>query len=165
VSRIVMTLITAVLAVAGCAGGNPDASPSGVPAATVPRTAEQVVTELAKRIPTVTPGVVFTAETDPNRLLGRPTGYLSKASFTDSRIPAEEVTGTGEGAVERGGSVEVFADEQGAQRRMHFIKNIASGFPAAVEYDYTLGPVLLRVARALTPAQAAEYQKALAAIG
>jgi hypothetical protein len=106
-----------MLAVASCAGGNPDASPPGVPAATAPLTAEQVVTELAKRIPTVKPGVVFTAETYPNRLLGRPTGYLSKASFTDSRIPAEKATGTNEGAVERGGSVEAFADEQDGQNR------------------------------------------------
>jgi hypothetical protein len=108
--------------------------------------------------------VVFTAETDPNRLLGRPTGYLSKASFTDSRIPAEEATGTDEGAVERGGSVEAFADEQGGQNRMRYIQAIAAGLPAAVECDYTSGPVLLRVARSLTPAQAAEYQKALADI-
>ena len=48
---------------------------------------------------------------------------------------------------------------------MQFIQNSASGFPAAVEYDYTSGPVLVRVARPLTPAQAAEYQKALADIG
>lgn len=127
-SRIVVALIAAVLAVTGCAGANPDASPPGGPAATAPLTAEQVVTELAKRLPAVTPGVVFTAETDPNRLLGRPAGYLSKASFTDSRISAEEVTGTDEGAVERGGSVEVFADEQGAQRRMQFIQTSRLGF-------------------------------------
>lgn len=163
-NRIVIALIAAVLAVAGCAG-NLDASPPGVPAATAHLTAEHVVTELVKRIPTVKPGVVFTAETDPNRLLGRPTGYLSKASFTDSRIPAGEVTGTSEGAVERGGSVEVFADEQGAQRRMRFIQQIASGLPAAVEYDYTAGPVLVRVSKTLTPAQASEYQKALDEIG
>jgi hypothetical protein len=164
VSRVVVALIAAVLAVTGCAGGGLDASSDGVPAATAQLTAEQVVTELVKRIPTVKPGAVFTAETDPNRLLGRPNGYRSKASFTDTRIPAEDVTGTSEGAVERGGSVEVFADEQGAQRRMQFIQNIASGFPAAVEYNYTSGPVLLRVARSLTPVQAAEYQKALAEI-
>ncbi len=110
------------------------------------------------------PGVVFTTETDPNRLLGRPNGYQSKASSTDTRIPAEEVTGTSEGAVERGGSVEVFANEQGAQRRMQFIQNLAAGLPAAVEYDYPSGPVLLRVSRSLTPAQAAEYQKTLTEI-
>lgn len=161
-SRIMASLIAALLAVISCASGGPGPSSPGVPAATARLTAEQVVTELAKRIPTVRPGVVFTAETDPNRLLGRPNGYRSKASFTDTRIPAEEVAGNSEGVVERGGSVEVFADEQGAQRRMQFIQNIASGLPAAVEYDYTSGPVLLRVSRSLTPAQAAEYQKALA---
>jgi hypothetical protein len=48
---------------------------------------------------------------------------------------------------------------------MRYIQAIAAGLPAAVECDYTSGPVLLRVARSLTPAQAAEYQKALADIG
>lgn len=61
--------------------------------------------------------------------------------------------------------MKVFADEQGAQWRMQFIQAIASGHPAAAEYDYTSGPVLLRVARSLTPAQAAEYHRALAEIG
>ena len=61
--------------------------------------------------------------------------------------------------------MEVFADEQGAQRRVQFIQEIASTLPAAVEYHYISGPILLRVARSLTPAQAAEYQQALAEIG
>lgn len=46
-----------------------------------------------------------------------------------------------------------------------FIQEITSRLPVAVEYDYTTGPILLQVARPLTPAQTAEYKKALAAIG
>ena len=48
---------------------------------------------------------------------------------------------------------------------MQFIQEITSRLPVAVGYDYTSGPVLLQVARSLTPAQTAEYKKALAAIG
>jgi hypothetical protein len=51
--------------------------------------------------------------------------------------------------------VEVFADEQGAHNRTRYIQGIAAGLPMAVEYDYVSGSVLVRVGKALTPAQAA----------
>ncbi len=127
-------------------------------------TAEQVVAQLAQRVPTATSGVVFTAETDPNKLLGRPNGYTSKASFTDSRVRSEDVIDTREGAVDPGGSVEVFTDEQAAQNRLKFIQTLTAGIPAFTEYGYVAGPVLVRVSKSLTPEQAAEYEKALAEI-
>ena len=123
-------------------------------------TAQQIVAQLAQRVPTVKPGMVYTAETDPNHLLGRPGQYTSKVAFTDSRVQPRPFDAPD--AIERGGSVEVFPDEQGAQNRMKYIQAIAAGFPMAVEYDYTSGPVLVRVGKILTPAQAGEYQKALA---
>lgn len=127
-------------------------------------TAEQVVSQLAQRVPSAKPGVVFTAETDPNKLLGRPNGYTSKASFTDSRVNSEDVIDTREGAVDPGGSVEVFADEQAAQNRLKYIQAMTAGVPAFTEYGYVSGPVLVRVSKSLTPDQAAEYQEALAEI-
>jgi hypothetical protein len=96
-----MALVVAgALAVAGCGGSI--ASPSQ------PLTAQQVTTALAKHIPAVTPGVVYTADTDPNHLLGRPGGYVSKTAFIDSRVSQSDVEGMRSDAVERGGSVEVF---------------------------------------------------------
>lgn len=126
-------------------------------------TAQQVVEQLAQRVPTVKPGVVYTAETDPNHLLGRPGQYLSKAMFVDTRIKPGAIDSPDSVAV--GGSVEVFADGQGAQARMKYIQAITAGFPTAAEYDYASGPVLVRVGKTLTPAQASEYQKALDGIG
>jgi hypothetical protein len=123
-------------------------------------TAQQVVAQLAQRVPTVKPGVVYTAATDPNHLLGRPGQYTSKATFTDSRITPGFLDGPN--SVGRGGSVEAFPDEQAAQNRSKYLQAVAASFPAAVEYDYTSGPVLVRVGKILTPAQASEYQKALA---
>jgi ABC-type transporter MlaC component len=124
-----------------------------------PATAEQVVAQIAHVILTVKPGLTYTSETDPNKLLGRPGQYTSKATFTDSRITPgflDEPDSVG-----RGGSVEVFPDEQAAQNRSKYVQAVTAGLPAAVEYDYTAGPVLVRVGKALTPAQAGEYQKAL----
>lgn len=129
------------------------------------QTAEQVVSQLAQRVTTSKPGVVFTAETDPNNLLGRPNGYTSKASFTDSRVNSEDVIDTREGAVDPGGSVEVFADEQAAQNRLKFIQAMTAGVPAFTEYGYVSGSVLVRVSKSLTPEQAAEYERALADLG
>lgn len=128
------------------------------------RTAEEVVTALAARIPTMKPSVVFTADTDPNKILGRPGGYTSKQSFSDTRIPADNVIGAKPGAVEYGGSVEVFDSEQAAGKRKAYVDSF-SGIQLAVEYSWVSGPVLLRVSRQLTPTQASEYQKALDAIG
>ncbi|MGH3355692.1 MAG: hypothetical protein ACRDOJ_07310 [Nocardioidaceae bacterium] len=153
--RYLLALAAVALAfIAGCAT---------TASATAP-TAEQVVTQLVQHVPTATPGIVFTAETDPNSLLGRPGGYTSKASFTDSRVPVDEVIGAQEGAVEYGGSVEIFDSERAAQQRKQYIDAFAS-IPLAVEYSYVSGPVLLRVSRALTPGQAAEYERALAETG
>lgn len=153
--RIVTATVAAVLLLAACSSG---------PAA-LELTAEQIVIQLAQRVPAATPGVVFTAETDPNNLLGRPSGYTSKASFTDSRIPEDETLGLDEGAVERGGSVEVFDSQESAEKRKRYIDGIAADLPFAAEYSYVNGPVLLRVSRVLTPEQAAEYERALAEIG
>ncbi len=133
-----------------------------VPGATEQKSAHQIVTELAQRVPTAKPGVVFTAGNDPNKLLGRPGGYTSKASFTDSRVPPEDVIGASDGAVEYGGSVEVFETEDAARRRKEFIDRV--GAPLAVEYSWVSGPVLLRVSRILTPDQAGEYEEALTEI-
>ncbi|MFD5250411.1 hypothetical protein ACFWIW_38090 [Amycolatopsis sp. NPDC058340] len=44
---------------------------------------------------------------------------------------------------------------------MDFIQSVAKNLPAAGEYDYLKGPVLVRVSRFLTPNQAKEYEAAL----
>ena len=60
---------------------------------------------------------MFTTETDPNKLLGRPNGYTSKASFTDNRIKATDVKDDRTDSVDQGGTVEVYPDEAGATAR------------------------------------------------
>jgi hypothetical protein len=63
----VLTLFTALTACTSLPGTT-----------TSPPSAQTVVTQLAQHIPTTTPGVTYTADTDSNHLLGRPNGYLSK---------------------------------------------------------------------------------------
>jgi hypothetical protein len=153
--RATLGLLAITAALAGCAN-----------ATDTPKvTAEQVVTQITQHVPTAKPGLVVTAENDPNHLLGRPGGYMSKVAFTDSRVPADQVVGGTPGDVEYGGSVEVFGTEKAAQQRKDYIQGFGTAMPILAEYDYVSGPALLRVSRVLTPAQAGEYQKALGESG
>ena len=125
-----------------------------------PLTAEQVTQQLTKQVPTSTLTNVYTADTDPNKLLGRPGGYLSKTAFTDSRVQPS-LLGASANSLSQGGSVEVFADEDAATARRNYLQEISKRAPLFTEYDYQNGAALLRISHQLTPAQAAEYESAL----
>lgn len=64
-------------------------------------------------------------------------------------------------AIERGGSVEVFATEDEAKSRAEYIETIAKSMPFATEYHYTVDGILVRVSRLLTPSQAKDYETAV----
>jgi hypothetical protein len=104
--------------------------------------------------------IVYNATTDPNHLLGRPTGYSSKDAWQDGRIDqtgqAAEV-----GDISWGGGIEVFPNAAEAQERANYLQTIDAGSSLfGSEYDYTLGPILVRISGTLTPDQAATYQSA-----
>jgi hypothetical protein len=107
--------------------------------------------------------IVYTAATDPNHLLGRPNGYLSKVSFIDGRINSTDVRDASPGSVDLGGSVEVFATQSDALARVEYITRIEKDMPLfGTEHDYVTGSVLIRVSSLLSPGQATEYLKAAA---
>jgi hypothetical protein len=125
-----------------------------------PQTADQVVGTLTAKVPSAKLGEVYTADNDPNHLLGRPNGYISKATFTDSRVASSPLITPG--SVDAGGSVEVFADADSAQRRQQYIQGLQKASPLlGTEYEYLSGATLVRVSGKLTPTQAAGYQAAL----
>ena len=128
VRRTIFVVIPIALAVltAACGSGSKPASSAapGAQLAAAPKTAEQVVTAITGKIPTVKLVRTFTAADDANHLLGRPNGYTSKTAFSDSRLPADQLGGTAADSGDRGGSVEVFADGAGAKARMDYIQAI-----------------------------------------
>jgi hypothetical protein len=127
-----------------------------------PRTAATIVKVIAAKVASARPGFVYTADTDPNHLLGRPNGYTSEATFSDSRISPADTAGVRAGSVQRGGSVEVFTDPSAATVRQQRLGQLERDAPlSSREYTFTDGPVLLRVSGRLSPAQAAEYAAAL----
>ena len=148
-----LVLLVALLVALGACSSEPD---------TPPRTADQVVADLAGRVPSASPTVVFTAETDPNALLGRPGGYTSAAGFSDARVPSEYRDALA-GSVEAGGKVEVFADEDAAQRRADYIGSISEQAPMFSEWTFVSGATVVRVSRFLTEPQANEYRAVLGA--
>ncbi|WP_234314261.1 MULTISPECIES: hypothetical protein [unclassified Streptomyces] len=117
---------------------------------------------ISAAVPYAELGGTVTAENDPNHFLGRPHQYTSKITFTDRRIPTDQTEGNEPGDVELGGSVEVFSNPADAKARHDYIRAVTKGVPALTEYDYLHGVTLIRVSRLLTPAQAAEYEKAAA---
>ncbi|HEX2298055.1 MAG TPA: hypothetical protein VHH34_05975 [Pseudonocardiaceae bacterium] len=155
-------MIAAVLLLAGIACSTGTSVPRPASAPEQPElTAQQAVTELVRLVPAAMPGTVFTPQTDPDHLLGQADSYRSKAAFFDSRIDPGTASADN-GGIQRGGLVEVFADEQGAAQRMKYLQEL--GPPFGEEYLYASGPVLVRVANALTPWQASEYATALTEI-
>jgi hypothetical protein len=139
----------------------PQTSTAADPAPAKAETAEKVFEDIAQRVSTAKLVKVYTEEDDPNEMLGRPNGYTSKIAFSDSRISKGEVGGTDADAIERGGSIEVFPDEEGAVARAKYIQQMLKATGFGTEYDYVRGTVLVRVTGNLTPTKAKEYKAAL----
>lgn len=172
---IAVAAVAVIAALTGCSNGSDTSSSkpattqnspaaTGAPAkdARAPLTAESAFGKIAEQVGAARLGTVFTESSDPNKLLGRPGQYLSKVSFTDSRIPASDVEGIKETDTLRGGGIEVFETAEQAKKRAESIEQITKGMPALAEYHYVNGGVLVRVSHYLTPSQAANYEKATA---
>ncbi len=121
-----------------------------------PQTAEEVVNALKAKGLSIDNIIVYTAETDPNSLLGRPNQYTSKVKFADTNL---EQTDTAEPT---GGTIEFFTSNEGAKARKEYIDNFGKSMPMLVEYSYINNGVLLRLDKELTPDQASNYEKAFA---
>jgi hypothetical protein len=133
---------------------------SDASAARTPRNAQQVVQGLAKALP-IQLVITYTASSDPNHLLGRPNGYTSKAAFTDARV-SSAAPGTQVGAINKGGSVEVFSSPSAATARDHYVQTLLKDLPIlGSEYDYVSGNVLLRLSGYYVPSQAQQFKSVL----
>lgn len=100
---------------------------------------------------------VYTAETDPNGLLGRPLQYTAKANFRDTRLAPEYA----EFEYSDGGTVEVFDSAEDAQARYDYVMGVMRESPILVHYLYLDAHVLFRISARFTPEQASVYEEAL----
>jgi hypothetical protein len=174
--RVCLALVGLSIALVSTTACSIDPSPSPAPAVSGssssqtteppaapadPRSAEEVFEDLAKSVQSVKLVKVYTEDDDPNKLLGRPSGYTSKVAFSDSRISEKDTEYTDSDAIERGGSIEVYGDPEGAKQRAEYIQAIGKSSGLANEYDYLNGPILVRVTDNLSPSKAKDYQAAL----
>jgi hypothetical protein len=158
--------VIATIGLTGCASGSGKVVGSGQPASqsvSVPKqpgsvTASDVVTAFTSAGLPVGKVEVYDASTDSNQLLGRPGQYVAKFNFADTRLEQPEGDMVG-------GSVETFKSAEDLKTRQAYIAKLAKQLSLAVEYEYTDGLMLLRLDKALTPDQAAAYDKAFQAVG
>ena len=104
----------------------------------------------------ITSEVIYTEDTDPNHKIGRPNGYVAKASWADSRY--EQPPKEAENMV--GGTVEVFANEEDLQRRKAYVEEVTKNMPMVNQYIYAHGLALMRIPAEINPSQAREYEAA-----
>ncbi|MBC2207451.1 hypothetical protein [Listeria booriae] len=123
--------------------------------------------------------VVFTDETDPNGLLGRPHSYTAKIDFNDKtaidRIVAKNLqesglpkSETGDQVEQRlkirtGGTIEEFKTKKDLEDRMEYLNELPVKTDVDNEYRYSKGNVLLRIDASLTPSEAKKYETAFMA--
>ena len=116
--------------------------------------AEEVLNALKAANLPIEKELVFTAEDDPNKLLGRPNQYTGKASWNDKRV--EPLT-----PKDRSMTVEVFASTEDLENRRKYVESVTKAMSPLAEYQYVHKNALLRLNHKLTPQQAAEYEKVL----
>lgn len=135
----------------------PGATPTArqAPTLTPALTAEQVVAKLKAAGLPIGRVFVYTDVTDPNKLLGRPGQYTSKADAGDTRHPELDPTKTCVVCVE------VYPDAAGARARKAEVDRITAAAAFLLEYTYAEGPVCLRQDHALLPSESAAYEAAL----
>lgn len=159
-------LFLALLLFSACAGPTGSAptqdaatSTTATTATTAPALSAQQIAEKLKAagLP-ISEIFAFTAENDPNHLLGRPGQYTSKVAWRDSRVPLQ--TSEWQHEVSDGGGIEVCATLEEATRRFTSVEEISQSSPLFAEYDYQAGQAILRISKVLTPAQAEAYHKA-----
>lgn len=98
--------------------------------------------------------IIYTEETDVNKLLGRPNQYTSKVSFADTRLEQYDAESP------NGGTIEIFETVEDAIVRKDYLEAVNYRVQAASgQYMYLNGKALLRLEYDLTPKQAAEYAK------
>lgn len=126
----------------------------------------------------------YTAEDDPNEMLGRPGGYIAKVDFilpevqqkkideatafydeigtemTPEEIEAEVTEEQSGFGVENGGSIELFKTPKEAKQRMEYVSSVAPSV-GVHEYGFAVDNVYLRVSESLTPDEAAKYEEIL----
>ena len=140
--------------VSGQAGSRdiPKATPTPTP---MLWTAEKVLGKLSAAGLPMSHGAVQDENSDPNNLLGRPNGYLGRASFDVEGGDPD----AGQFGIDRGGVVEIFPSAAAALNRSSYIQETLKTVGIfGTEYHYLAGPVLVRITGKVKPSVAVKFE-------
>lgn len=168
-NRLLMVVPLLVILGAACGGTAAAPATSGygpiaaAPTTNVPTVAptptpkfdDQAVAAAVKASPFgITDVKIFTADTDTNKLLGRPGQYTGKVSWNDPRVTSKSYEST----------IELFADKASMDARFTYLDGIIKSSPLFLQYMYRNDSrlAILRVPTDLTPTQAQAYADWLA---
>ncbi|GII94565.1 hypothetical protein [Sinosporangium siamense] len=143
--RLAPLVLAALVGVAGCGGASTDAG--------------TIAAGLGKEGLPVHTSVTYTAENDPEKLLGADDGYESKVAFQDERA-MKKAGGAKKGDIREGGIVEVFPGSSEASARIDAIKAKLNA-SKQTEYYYIWDNVVLRLSPLFSEEQAERYSAAL----
>jgi len=151
-----------IFPLSGCGGQSTGATatlPTVSPSPSPPPDAGALVGVLRAKGVAIGEVQVYTADNDPNSLLGRPHQYVSKVNWHDTRIAAANFD------VDGGGSIETFSSSADLASRVAYVSRITQSAAIFAEYEYSSqsGLFFLRVSHYLTPTQAKDYVIALQA--
>lgn len=136
-------IAVALIALTACGGS--DEKPEAA--------ADDVAEKIEEGVSSIKKAVEITEDNDPNDLIGRPGGYDAATVFYDSRVECTELS------VGCGATLEVYGTDEEADERADYIGSMGA---FADQYVYTDGKLVLRVAGALKPSEAEEYEDAFA---
>lgn len=155
-----------ILALSGC--GNQDSSltsskvvtssamPTSSPIPTKPK--EITLMEIVEKFKTagIPVGKIneYTADNDPNKLLGRPNQYIAKINWVDARFESAQDSCT----------LELFKTPEDLKTRKAYGESLGKSSPMFSQYMYEFNMVLLRLPKDLSPKQAEEYKTILEGI-
>lgn len=175
---LIVAVTLSMLLAAGACSSDPDTAPipastsaavnAGTPAAApvekkAPLDAEAVLNGLKAADLGLIKTAVQDEDTDPNDLLGRPNGYLSRAS---ADLPGGD-TNADKYDIDRGLVIETFAEAAAAKKRSDYIQGLQKDNPIlGTEWHYFAGEgtVLVRVSGNVKPSRAKKIEAAVAGL-
>lgn len=165
--KIIITVCVFVfLVIAGCSNQTQQTETTPDPSQETSQTpdptqatldAETIVVELKNEGCPIGNTIVYTEETDPNGVLGRPNQYISKCNFADTTL--EQLLPDDPA----GGTVETFATKSDCNARYTYLNSLNDPSFGAVgvnAYIYKSDLAILRVSYDITPSAAEKYESA-----
>lgn len=156
--RISGVFVIMGLLLSSCEGQSPSNTKNLVEAAPVIKTAADVADRLKAAGLPITDIKILTAETDDNQLLGRPGQYTSKLFFYDNRHSKVADTDQNQN------TIEVFETSEAAKIRHDYVESVTQGMAFLAQYQLLQGKILVRLDKALLPAEVEGYKAALGKI-